>query len=292
MGKKQRKSRSHRSWQAVTLCISTTMVLVLLGLVVTSVLTAHRLSNHIKENFTVTVMLSDSMTVNDGHRLCKEAYHQHFAKHIDYIGKDEALDEQTKILGTDPSEFAGVNPFLASLEIKLKSEYANDDSLKNITKWLEAKKDVVEVSFQKDLMDKVNRNISIISIIMLVLAALLTCVSFSLINNTVKLGVYAHRFSIRISKLVGASWGFIRRPYLKRSLASGLISGIIAAGILVGGMLLLCRQVPTMTVIITWEVMAITAGAVIIFGFLLSLVCTYLSVNKFLKMKANEVYKI
>jgi len=292
MGKKQNKSRSRHGWQAVTLCISTTMVLILLGLVVMSVLTARRLSGHIKENFTVTVMLGDTLTVNDGHRLCRDTYHRHWARHIDYVSKEQALEEQKKALGTDPSEFAGINPFLASLEIRLKEEYANEDSLKMISRIMKKEKGVVEVSYQKDLMDTVNRNLSIISIVMLVLAALLTCVSFSLINNTVKLGVYAHRFSIRIMKLVGASWGFIRRPFIKQALATGIVSSLLADGILAAGVYFLFREEPGASSIITWEMLAITGVAVLICGLLLSMLCTYFSVNKFLKMKAGELYKI
>jgi len=292
MGKKRQKSKSRHGWQSLTLCISTTMVLMLVGLVVLSVLAAQRMSRHIRENFTVTVMLSDSMTVNDGHRLCRETYHRHWARHIDYISKAEALEEQTQALGTDPSEFAGINPFLASLEIRLKEEYTHEDSLKKITKILEKNKDVVEVSYQKDLMDTVNRNLSAVSLVMLVLAALLTCVSFSLINNTVKLGVYAHRFSIRIMKLVGASWSFIRRPFLKKAMANGFISALIADGIIIGGVYLLYREEPGASTFITWEMLAITAAVVFVFGLLLSVACTYLSVNKFLKMKASELYKI
>jgi len=268
------------------------MVLLLVGLVVLSVLTAQRLSVHIRENFTVTVMLSDSLTVSDGQRLCRDTYNREWARQVDYISKDNALEEQTKVLGTDPSEFAGINPFLASLEIRLKDEYTHEDSLKKITKILEQNKDVVEVSYQKDLMDTVNRNLSLISLILLVLAALLTCVSFSLINNTVKLGIYAHRFSIRIMKLVGASWSYIRRPFLRRAVFTGIFSSFITSLILAVGYWVLWYQEPGITEFISWEMMAITVAVVFVIGLFLSLTCTHLSVNKFLKMKAGELYKI
>ena len=130
MVKKRNRTRNRHGMQVLTLCISTTLVLILLGLVVFSVLTTRNLSDYVKENLTVTVMLGDDMSVNEGHTLCRNLYHRHICKHIDYIGKDEALREQTKAMGTDPSEFIGANPFVATLEMQLKSDYANRDSLK------------------------------------------------------------------------------------------------------------------------------------------------------------------
>ena len=108
MKKRKKKSGSRRGMQMVTLCISTTMVLVLLGLVVLSVLTSHNLSAWVKENLTVTVMLSDDATVNDAKRLCRNLYHRPFSKNIDYVSKEQALKEQTAAMGSDPSEFLGV----------------------------------------------------------------------------------------------------------------------------------------------------------------------------------------
>src|SRR5574344_76325 len=119
MVKKRNRTRNRHGMQVLTLCISTTLVLILLGLVVFSVLTTRNLSDYVKENLTVTVMLGDDMSVNEGHTLCRNLYHRHICKHIDYIGKDEALREQTKAMGTDPSEFIGANPFVATLEMHL-----------------------------------------------------------------------------------------------------------------------------------------------------------------------------
>ena len=129
MKKRKKKSGSRRGMQLVTLCISTTMVLVLLGLVVISVLTSRNLSVWVRENLTVTVMLSDDASVNDAKRLCRNLYYRPFSKNIDYVSKEQALKEQTAAMGSDPSEFLGANPFVATLELQLKSDYANRDSL-------------------------------------------------------------------------------------------------------------------------------------------------------------------
>ena len=263
MGNKRKRTRNRRGMQVVTLCISTTMVLILLGMVVFSVLMARNLSNHMKENLTVTVMLKDYVTVNQAHRLCRDLYHRPYARNIDYISKEQAQKDQIKELGSDPSEFLGFNPFSATLEIQLKSDYANRDSLKWIVKEIKKDARVSDIAYMEDLVDQVNYNLSRISIILFVLAILLTFVSFSLISNTVRLSVYARRFIIHTMKLVGASWSFIRRPFLRSAVCVGVIAAI-----------------------------TITGCAVLLFGVLITFLCAWLAVNKFLKMTAGELYKI
>ena len=292
MSKNQKRPRSRRGMQAVTLCISTTMVLILLGLVVFFVLSAHNLSSHMKEHLVVTVMLKDSVTVNDAKLYCRDLYHRPYSRNIDYISKEQAQREQVKELGSDPTEFLGFNPFPATLEIQLKADYANRDSLKWITK--EIKKDirVSDIAYMEDLMDRVNVNLSRVSIILLVLAVLLTFVSFSLISNTVRLSVYARRFVIHTMKLVGASWGFIRRPFLKQAIGIGVIAAILANGVLGLGVYGLYLTQPGIEEVVTWQVLAITAACVLLFGIIITALCAWLAVNKFLRMKAGELYKI
>lgn len=292
MSKKQKRTRSRRGMQVITLCISTTMVLVLLGMVVFSVLSARNLSAHMKENLTMTVMLKDSVSVNDAHMLCRELYHRPYSHNIDYISKEQAQREQVKELGSDPTEFLGFNPFPATLEVQLAADYANSDSLKWIAKEIRKDRRVSDLAYMEDLMDRVNANLSRVSIILLVLAVLLTFVSFSLISNTVRLSIYARRFLIHTMKLVGASWGFIRRPFLKQAVGIGIIAAFLANGVLGAGFYGLYLTQPGVLSIVTWEVLGITAGAVFVFGIVITLLCAWLAVNKFLRMRASELYKI
>ena len=292
MSNKKKRPRSRRGMQAVTLCISTTMVLILLGLVVFFVLSARNLSAHMKENLTVTVMLKDSVTVNDAKLFCRSLYHRPYSRNIDYISQEEAQREQVKELGSDPTEFLGFNPFPATLEIQLKADYANRDSLKWITKEIKKDNRVSDIAYMEDLMNRVNANLSRLSIILLVLAVLLTFVSFSLISNTVRLSVYARRFVIHTMKLVGASWGFIRRPFLKQAVGVGIIAAILANGVLGAGVYGLYLTQPGVSDIVTWEVLAVTAASVLLFGIVITMLCAWLAVNKFLRMKAGELYKI
>jgi len=278
--------------QVVTLCISTTMVLILLGMVVFFVLSARNLSAHMKENFTVSVMLNDSLTVNDAKLFCRELYHRPYSHNIDYISKEQAQKEQIEELGSDPTEFLRFNPFPATLEIKLKADYANSDSLKTIVKELQKDSRVSDLAYMEDLMDKVNLNLKRLSAVLLFLAVLLTCVSFSLISNTVRLSVYARRFVIHTMKLVGASWGFIRRPFLRQAMLVGVIAAVLAIGALGVMLYALWLTEPEMAVIITWDVLVITAVSVLLFGLVITALCAWLAVNKFLKMTAGELYRI
>jgi len=278
--------------QVVTLCISTTMVLILLGMVVFFVLSAHNLSAHMKEHLTVTVMLKDSVTVNDAKLFCRDLYHRPYSHNIDYISKEQAQREQIKELGSDPTEFLGFNPFPATLEIQLSADYANRDSLKWIAKELRKDSRVSDLAYMEDLMDRVNVNISRVSLVLLILAVLLTFVSFSLISNTVRLSVYARRFLIHTMKLVGASWGFIRRPFLKQAVWIGVIAAVLAICVLGLGVYGLYLTQPGVLEIVTWQVLVITAVAVLVFGIVITALCAWLAVNKFLRMTAGELYKI
>ncbi len=292
MKKHRKTARSHYGLQVVTLCISTAMVLILLGMVVFSVLTTRNLSSYVKENLVVTMMLQDDMTNPEAQQLCSRLKSNAYINQINFISKEDALKEEKEALGTDPSEFIGANPFTASIELTLKADYANNDSLKWIAKDLKKFPKVTDVTYKQDLVESVNDNLQKISIVLLVLAALLTFVSFSLISNTVRLGIYARRFSIHTMKLVGASWSFIRRPFVNRAILVGVIAALLAILVLAGCVYALYTYEPEILTVVTWQVMAITAASIILFGIIITAICSNLSVNKFLKMKAGDLYKI
>ena len=294
MSKKHKRNKrgSRYGLQNVTLCISTALVLILLGLVIMAGLTGRNLSLQVKENLRVTMMLGQDMTDNEASQLCKKLQGRQYIRRMEYVSKEQALKAAAKELGSDPTEFVGNNPFTASIDLTLVGDYANNDSLRWIAKELKAIPKVTEISYQKDLVEVVNKNLAKISAVLLVLAVLLTFVSFSLINNTVRLGIYAHRFSIHTMKLVGASWGFIRWPFVRKGILLGFLAGIIACIVLAGMVYALYRYEPEIITVLTWRELLITGVAVLLLGLLITGICSGVSVNKFLRMKAGELYKI
>ena len=292
MGKEKKHSSSFIDMQFVTSTISTMLVLLLLGLVVFFVLSANNLSIYVKENISFSLLISDDMHESAILQYQKKLNDEPFVKATTYISKKQALKEQTEAMGTDPKEFLGYNPFTASIEIKLNSDYANSDSIAKIEKKLKKNSNILEVKYPQELMDAVNDNIKKISIVLLSLAGLLTLISFALINNTIRLAIYSKRFLIHTMKLVGANWGFIRRPFLRRNIWSGIIAGLMADGILMGTAYTLVTYEPELIRIITPEVMLIVSAAVLLFGIIITFLCAYASINKYLRMKASTLYYI
>ena len=287
-----KKTDSFLNMQFITSSISTMLVLLLLGMVVFFVLSANNLSTYVRENISFTVLVSDDMKEPEVLKFQKKLNEKVYVKESVYISKEKALQEQTEAMGTDPAEFLGYNPFTASIEIKLNAAYANSDSIAWIEKEITSNKKVMEVSYPQDLLDSVNRNIRKVSMFLLGLAALLTLISFALINNTIRLAIYSKRFLIHTMKLVGASWGFIRRPFLIRNVWIGILAGIMADAILLGMAYMLVKYEPQLIEIITPSSLLVVMASVFVFGVVITWLCAYVSINKYLRMKASELYYI
>ena len=245
--------------QFITSCLSISLVLILLGTVIFFVFTARNLSDYMRENINISLLLDDKMSEKAIDAFKAELEARPYVKSLEYISKEQGLETVKAEMGADPSEFLGFNPITASFEVKLKSEYANNDSIQRILDEMKMTSNVVDVLYQKDLINSVNNNIKKISFIMLIIAALFTYISFALINNTVRLSIFSQRFDINTMKLVGASWWFIRKPFLKRGLLVGLISATIATAFLFFGIRFLKEQEPQFGAIISNEVMAVVA---------------------------------
>jgi cell division transport system permease protein len=276
--------------QFLTSTISTTLVLILLGLVLFFVLAADNLSVYVRENLSFSILINDDMREADILKLQQQLDGQPFVKSSVYISKQQALEEQTEAMGADPEEFLGYNPFKASLEIKLHSEYANSDSIAVIEQYIKKNSNIDEVLYRKELIDAVNDNIRTISVILIGLALVLTVISFSLINNTIRLAIYAQRFIIHTMKLVGAGWWFIRKPFLLRNLWSGVAAGVLANFLLVGMIYALIHVEPDLIGVITLSVIIKMAVWVFVFGALITWVCAFIAINRFLRLRGNALY--
>lgn len=286
------KKRKTTTWRilAIINTIITTMVLILLGMVLLLTLTANVVGDSVKENLVVTVVLQEDVPTEDALKLQKKLCAKPYVNSIEYVSKEQALKEHVESMGIDPSEFLEANPFPISMEVSMQAEYSNNDSLLWIEKELEENLLVDEVTYQKDLIENLNRNLTYASLILLGIAALLIVVSLSLIYLTVQLIVYNHRFIIHTMKLVGAKWSYIRKPFLINSFWIGLISAILADGTLLGLILWAARYDEAIMQYVTQQNMLIVGGSVLAVGLLITVVCTYVSVTQQLYTKSKRLY--
>lgn len=270
--------------------ISITMVLLLLGSVVLFALTANELSKSVRESLTVTVVLQDDIAVTEAKAFNDSISALPFVKHSQYISSEQALEEQSKSMGLDPSEFLGSNPFSISLELAMKHQYNCSDSLNRIVPGLKSCEAVHDVIYQHELVDTLNRNLNRISAIFLVIALLLILVSMSLINNMVRISIHNHRFDIYTMKLVGADWSFIRKPFMARAALMGFFSAVLADVMLLGGVEWIISKDPSAISFLPMQNVAVMAVCVFLFGLVLTLLCTYVSVTRILGMRESDLY--
>lgn len=287
-----KRKRKQISWilQGITSTISTSLVLILMGLVVLLSLTARVVADSVKENLIVTIVLDDDVQTTEAQSLQDSLNAKYYISSVEYISREQALQEQIESMGIDPSDFLGANPFSISMEIKVKPDYSSNDSLQWISKELRSTKYVADVMYQKDLVESLNRNLHRASFFLLAIALLLVIISLSLINNTVRLSVFNHRFVIHTMKLVGAKWSFIRWPFLVRSFWIGIVSALIADAVIFCGIHWAAVYDAGILNYITQQNLAITAVSVLAIGLVLAVVCTYFSVNHCLKMRGSDLY--
>lgn len=276
--------------QFITASISTMLVLLLLGLVTFFVMTANHLSVYVRENIAFTILMDENARETDILAFQKRLNEKNYIRQTTYISKEQALKEQTLAMGTDPTEFLGYNPFAASIEVRLNAEYANNDSVRWIKEEILENKHVTDIDYPQELVDSVNRNIRKLSFLLLGLAGLLTLISFALINNTVRLTIYSQRFLLHTMQLVGASWSFIRRPFLARNLWVGVLAASLADASLMGMACLLIRYEPELLTVVTPQVMLTVMVTVFVTGILITTLCAYISINRFLRMRVTELY--
>lgn len=272
--------------------VSISLVLLLTGIMLFLGLIANRLSKHVKENITLSVIVDDEMHLSDAKMFQQRLQASPWVKSVEYIDKERALKDLKESLGENPEDLLGSNPLLASFEIFLNAEYANTDSINVIEKALRLNKGVEDVLYRKDLVHLVNENVRRISVILLVLAFFLTIISFSLIRNTVRLMIYSKRFLIRTMQLVGASNNFIRKPFLIENLWTGIISAVVATTLLTGLMIYVEQRLNGSLQLLDFGTMVVVFFALLLFGLLIIISATWLAVTRYLKMNVSDLYYV
>ena len=274
----------------ITSCISTSLVLILIGLITLLLLTARDISRKFRQEMTVEVILKDDITDTQLASLSSRIQAAAYCESLTVITKDDALKEMSEAMGTDPSMFLEYNPFYASLNVKMNEHYAVNDSLMQIAQELSSVNGVKDVNWQKELLDTMNDNIRKLAVILMVLVLVLSLISLTLIRNTIKLTIYSQRFILYSMKLVGAKWSFIRRPFVKRNLLIGLVAAILACLAIYGGLKFGISREPWLSVLIEKRIMITVAAVVTATGLLITYLCALASVNRFLRMKSGELH--
>jgi cell division transport system permease protein len=233
--------------------ISNSLVLFMLGILMLLVFNAKRLSDYVKENIGFSVILHDDVREVEASFLRKTLDASPYVRTTEYISKEEAAKELQEELGEDFIGFLGYNPLSSSIEVRLKADYANPDSIRKIEDELMSHRPVREVFYQKSLVDLVNDNVRKISAIILIFSGLLFFVAIVLINNTIRLSVYSKRFIINTMKLVGATWGFIRRPFVAKGMAHGFFASFWLLGCSAGLYTLLKKSFTKSLTLVRWS---------------------------------------
>ena len=278
--------------QTISVYISTTLVLLLLGVMGILFIGGKSLSRSVQETLVVSIIIDSKVDESDILAFKEIVDKKQCVQSSVYISKEQALEEEMAALKTDPTEQLGYNPYEASIEITLQPEYSNTDSLAIIEKQLLRYNEVREVLYQKNLVDAVNSNIKKAGVVLMIFLVMLTLISWSLIGNLVRLSIYSRRFLLHTMKLVGATWGFIRRPFIISNLWIGLFSGLLADALLAGGVYLLIQKEPSLGTMLPVNELVYVGAAVILFGIIICTLCAFLSVNKFLRMRSNDLYFI
>lgn len=262
----------------------------MLGLIGMLLLNAHKISVLVKENIGFSVILKENVKEADILKLQKNLDATHYIKSTENIPKEKAAKEFQQELGEDFVSFLGFNPLLSSIEVKLYAAYANSDSLPIIEKQLEKYEQVKEVYYQKSLVHAINENVKNITLFVLVFCALLFIGAISLINNTIRLSIYSRRFNINTMQLVGATNTFIRRPFLNKSILHGIYGAIVAIGLVQLFLYWAESQVSDIVQLTDMKLMYVLWFLLFLIGIVINLVSTYFAVNKFLKLKTDDLY--
>ncbi len=282
------RRRLRGSYLSVILSVS--LVLFTLGLLGLVMLYAQKLGQQVKENIGFTIYLDDDVKDVDVQRLQKAIDISDYALSTEYISKEDAAESLKADLGEDFLEYLDYNPLLASIEVKVQSEYAHPDSLASIKTVLSKSSKIKEITYEESLVQIVQDNIQRIGALMLGFSLLLLVVAIALINNSIRLSIYSKRFLIKSMQLVGATQGFIRKPFVQRGIVHGIYSALIAILLIMGIMYYSQQYLPDLIQFQDIEILAYLFVIVLVLGIVISWVSTSLAVRKFIRTRSDKLY--
>lgn len=273
--------------------MSIMLVLFVLSLFASLVLFANKISDYIKENIGFEIVMKKGVKEKDiidfQHILDKKNY----VKSTEYISQQEATRRLTEDLGDDILEWLGdvENPLLPSIDVRFNSDYANNDSIAKIEQWVLKNQNVKEVYFQKSLIHSINKNVNKIAALLLLVGLVLLIMAVTLVSHTVRLSLYSKRFLVRSMQLVGATEGFIIKPFMKSFVIQGVIGAILSLILLTLFLMAMLKNVPEMAILINYRNVAVIYVSVLVLGVLLTTLSTYFSMRKYLRADIDDLYE-
>ena len=275
-----------------TSLISITLVLFTLGFLGLLIVHAKTLSNYIKENIGFEIIIKPGVKEADVIRLQKQLDTRNYVKTTEFITKKEALARLKKSLGSNFVNFFGKgnNPLLPSIDVRFNAAWANNDSISKIEHQLLAKPFIKEVYYQKSLVQEIDRNLNKITLVLLILSAVLLIIAIALMNNSIRLTIYSRRFVIKSMQLVGATRGFIRRPFVWKGMMQGFYSALIALALLSGVLAVARENLPELASIENSQMIGIVYIVVVLLGMAVTGFSTFFAVNRYLDMNKHKLY--
>jgi cell division transport system permease protein len=285
---KYQKRRLRSSYFSVVVSIG--LVLFLLGLLGLLVLKTKTISDHFKEQVAITIFLNDSAKEKDIKALQSELDTASFSKSVDFISKKEAAEQFSKDIGEDFIEYLGENPLKNAINVYVKSDYVTAEKMTKIEESLTKNKNVFEVSYDKPLIDLLTKNIQRISFWVLIFSGLFTLIAVVLINSSIRLSVYAKRFTIKTMQMVGATKGFIRKPFLWKGVQLGCLGATVAILGIVGVMYYLNKVIPEIQIWNDELLLGILFGTILTVGIVITLISTLFATQRFLNLRTEDLY--
>ncbi len=274
----------------ISVIVSISLVLTLLGLISIIILKAQQLEKDTKENYNFTVLLKNDASQSSIRQFMKELDVAPFVKETEFISKEDAAEIMKEELDQEFLEFFGSNPLPDAIDINLKAEYVEKAKLEEIKTELQGNSIVDELAYDAEFIEIVTEKLKLIVTYLLGGSVLFLLIAIALINSSIRLTIYSKRFLIKTMQLVGATRMFIQKPFIIRSLKLGFTGSIIAIGILSGLVLVVQRYLPEFITIEETAVLGITAGVMVLLGMIISWVSTLVAVNKYLNLNTDEIH--
>lgn len=291
MGKKESNILSRRLIHSyLSSIISISLVLFLVGIAGFVTVNARSVSDFFKENIKVSAILNLETTDQEAESFAMELRNKDFVREVDIISKEQGVKEMKALLGEDFLSVFETNPIPISLDIQLTAQYVTKDSLIKVEAALRDMPLVDDVVYQESLVELLNANLEKIGIILAIVVVLLLFISSVLINNTVRLNIYAKRFTIHTMRLVGATKGFISRPFVGQAFFQGFISGLVAVLALLGVLYLIRNEFNQLFMMFNYRLLMYVLGCVIVLGVLICIVSTLLVVRRMISLTNDELY--